>query len=42
MQDYRDITCGWFIQVPMAHLNETGVKEAILRMLYVPGACECP
>lgn len=41
MQDYRDLTCGWFIQVPMAHLDATGVKEAILRMLYARGACEC-
>jgi hypothetical protein len=42
MQDYRTITCGWYSQIPISLLDTTSVKEAVLRMFYTPGACQCP
>lgn len=42
MQGYRDVTCGWHFQIPISLFDATSVKEAVLRMFYVPAACECP
>jgi hypothetical protein len=42
LQDYRAITCGWYSQIPISLLDVTSIKEAILRMFYIPGACQCP
>jgi hypothetical protein len=42
MQSYSSITCGWYSQIPIFHMEPTNIKEAIVRMLYIPGACQCP
>jgi len=42
MQDYAGITCGWYSQIPVFHMEPISIKEAILKMIYVPGACSCP
>lgn len=39
MHDYYQTACGWYEQVPA---NGTGIVEAVVRMFYVSGYCNCP
>jgi hypothetical protein len=36
--NYEQTTCGWFEDVPH---DGTGIAEAVDRMLYVAGYCNC-
>jgi hypothetical protein len=40
MQDYSATSCGWYEQLPYFSTS-SDIEDAILNMIYMPGACDC-
>lgn len=39
MKDYYQTSCGWY---SLVEKNGSDIIQAVLKMIYVPGYCNCP